>query len=818
MLRSYLLTLYRSLVRHKLFSAINILGLAVGMAVFMTLTLATRFEFSYDHWIPHAERTYRVTGVMSMSGRPQEDIALIPGPALPVLRADFPQIEAAARVLTGEYPVRRGQQNDYEEIAFVDAGFFDVFDLPFVAGGPREALSGTTGLVLSEAMARKYFGDQAALGQRLTLTLDGVQRDYVVSGVLRDLPDNTHLKLDFVALLSQSVIPDRAEYLDQWNATNYATYVRLPDQASAQALSAALEDFAQRRAPDIADWFGFKLEPITDLHFTAVQMGAFKPGVDKRFVIMLQIVGLLTLLLAGINYVNLSTARAVLRAREVGLRKVFGATRGALVAQFIVEAMVVSLISGVIALALVELTLPFLNSALNSTLKLDYLGADGVLILMLPMALVVGAAAGLYPALVISRFQPAAVLASSRSPGGGRGAALVREILVVSQFAVSITLLICTAVVVAQADFVRKSDLGFQREGLITVRPADSEEALQRRAAVMAAIARAPGVESVSIAGRAPGEPGTGRSQSFERPGLSTENGVTLSWEITGRDYFTTLGIKPVAGRLLTPAMGMDDGPFVLDGGLNGRPRNVVINATAARALQFARPEDALNVVLRGGEGIPFTIVGVVQDGRYGSPRDPVPPIIYFLDSTPAARISGSETIIVRYAGDRRTVMDNIGAAWRSVEPSTPFAAKTVEEALNPFYEPDERRGRLITLGALVSALIGCLGLYGLAAFNSERRTKEIGIRKVLGASTADVYRLLIGQFLRPVIIANVIAWPLAFVLMREWLAGFDQHVALSPLYFVLATVLALGVALVTVSGQAFGVSRADPGKALRYE
>ena len=445
MLRSYLLTLYRSLVRHKLFSALNILGLAVGMAVFLTLTLATRFEFSYDQWIPNAERTYRVSGVMNMSGRPQEVIAPIPGPVLPNLRADFPQIEAGARVLTAEYPVQHGQQNDYEEIAFVDASFFDVFDLPFAAGGPEQALSGTTGVVLSETMARKYFGDQPALGQRLTLTLDGTPRDYVVSGVLRDLPDNTHLALNFVALLDQSVIPQRAEYLDQWNATNYVTYVHLPDEASAEAMSAALDGFIPRRAPDIADWFDVQLEPITDLHFTAVQMGAFKPGVDRRFVIMLQIIGVLTLVLAIINYVNLSTARAVLRAREVGLRKVFGATRGALITQLIVEAIAVSLLSSLIALALVELTLPFLNSALDSKLQLDYLGVDGVLTVLIPVALVVGAAAGVYPALVISRFQPAAVLASSRSPGGGRGAALVREILVVSQFAVSITLLICTA-------------------------------------------------------------------------------------------------------------------------------------------------------------------------------------------------------------------------------------------------------------------------------------------------------------------------------------------------------------------------------------
>lgn len=818
MLKSYALTLYRSLIRHRLFSALNILGLAVGMAVFLTLTLATRFELSYDHWIPNADRTYRVSGVMSMSGRPQEVIAPIPGPVLPTLKADFPQIEAGVRLLTHDYAIRRGQQSDYETISFADRTFFDVFDLPLVSGDPQQALAGAAGVVLSETMARKYFGDDDPMGQRLTLTLDGQPRDYVVTGVLRDLPENTHLKLGVLAPLDQAALPRSAEYLDQWNATNYVTYIRLPDRAAAASMTQALPAYMQRRGADVSDWFGVKLEPLTDLHFNPVQMGEFKSGVDRRFVIMLQVIGLLTLALAVINYVNLSTARAVLRAREVGLRKVFGATRGALVVQFLVEAVIVSLVSAVLAVAMVELSLPLLNSALGSSLKLTYLGAGGVLILLVPVAIAVGVAAGIYPALVISRFEPAAVLASARAPGGGRGAAVVREVLVVAQFTVSIALLICTAVVVAQADFVRRADLGYQREGLIVVEQMGSDALLPRRSAIMEAFRRTPGVEAVTVAGRAPGEPSLNRTEGFVRPGLQAEE-VSISWDLIGQDYFRTLGMELAAGRFLQPSNGLDDGVFRVADGINARDRNVVINETAARNMEFKNPAEALNTVMRSAGGGPaMTIVGVVKDARFGSPRDPVPPLVYVLDSSPQALISGSETLIVRYRGDPGGVMERLHAAWRQIEPGAPFEARTVEAALNPFYEPDERRSRLITLGALVACLIGCLGLYGLAAFNSERRTKEIGIRKVLGASTGDVFRLLIGQFLRPVIVANLIAWPLAFVLMREWLNGFDQHVALTPLYFGLATALALTVALLTVCGQALKVARSDPGKALRYE
>ncbi|MBO9546995.1 ABC transporter permease [Caulobacter sp.] len=819
MLKSYVLTLYRSLLRHKLFSALNILGLAVGLAVFLTLTIATRFELSYDRWIPNAERTFRVTGVMDMAGRPREAIAPIPGPVLPNLRAEFgPQIQAGVRLLNRAFAVRRGEQADYEEIIFADASFFDVFDLPLAAGDRAQALAGPGKLVLSQTAARKYFGEANAMGERLTLTLDGQPRDYVVAAVLKDLPENTHLKIDFLALLDRSVLPESAEYLDQWNATNYLTYVRLPRAAAATPIDAALADVMRRRGGgDVHEWLGLKLEPLTDLHFNAEQMGQFKPGVDRRFVITLQVIGVLTLGLAIINYVNLSTARAVLRAREVGLRKAFGATRSALMAQFLIEAVIVSLVSALIALALVELSLPLVNSALGGKLQLHYLGADGVLRLLIPVAVLVGLAAGIYPALVLSRYEPAAVLASAKAPGGGRAAALVREVLVVAQFSVSIALLIATAVVFAQAQFVRRAELGFQRQGLIVVPGVDGPDILPRRDTVLAAFRRTDGVTSATISGRYPGRGGVARSTKFTRTGSTAD--PSLSMEFVAPDYFKTLGMGVAAGRPLDKTNALDDLGRVgaADKGRTANGVNVVINQAAAKALEFSTAQAAVGQWLRVGDD-ELRIVGVMKDARYGSPREKVPPLVYFLNSAPGASLTGLETLIVRYDGDPGLVMERLARAWRQTLPNAPFKGQTVEAALDPFYQPDERRARLITLGAVVACLIGCLGLYGLAAFNSERRTKEIGIRKVLGASTADIFRLLAGQFLRPVLIANLVAWPLAYGLMREWLNGFDQRISLGLAYFALATLLALLVALLTVCGQAFKVARADPAAALRYE
>ena len=815
MLKSYLLTLYRSVVKHRLFSALNILGLAVGMAVFLVLTIAVHFENSYDRWIPDAEQTYRVSGAMRMTGRPEEVIAVIPGPVLPMLRTDFGQIEAGVRMTNTSLAVRRGQQSDYEEATFADASFFDVFDLPLAAGSKEGALADTASLVISESIARKYFGRPDPVGERLTLTTDGVLRDYRVAAVLKDLPENTHLKIDMVALLDKSVLPDTAEYLDAWNATNYHTYIRLPDAAAAQSVQSGLEAFLQRRSSDTAEWMGLELEALPDVHFNTSSLAAMKTGVDRRFVTMLQIIGVLTLVLAVINYVNLSTARAVLRAREVALRKVFGATRGALVAQFLVEAVLVSLFAGLIALALVELSLPLVNAALGTPLELNYGGSDGVLPLFAAIVLVVGLAAGFYPAMVISRFEPAGVLAAARAPGGGRAGALVREVLVVTQFTVSIALLICTGVVLAQSAFVRRADLGFQREGLILIKEVGSPSLHARRHAILDAVKRTPGVVNASLSDRNPGDGGTGRSQGFTRQGMQGEP-TTIAWEPIGEAYFETYGVQMLAGRKFNLANRLDDRAGLEDEALASRGLNIIINETATKNLEFARPADAVNAVISGG-GLQLRVVGVAKDVRFGSPKEKVPPLIYVRDTIMPEGRSFS-TLAVRYRGDPRTVLAGLEASWRRVASDYPFEAETVETSLDTFYRPDEQRSRLVTLGAGVAALIGCLGLYGLAAFSSERRTKEIGVRKVLGASSADVFRLLVGQFLRPVVIANLIAWPLAFVLMREWLGGFDQRVELTPVYFIAATALALLVALLTVAGQALRVARCDPGTALRYE
>ena len=520
----------------------------------------------------------------------------------------------------------------------------------------------------------------------------------------------------------------------------------------------------------------------------------------------LGIVGVLTLLIAIVNYVNLATARAGLRAREVAMRKVLGAGRDVLVRQFLGEALLVALLSALGGLILAELGLPMINAAGGLTLSLDYAVVLPGLALL---ALVVGGLAGLYPALLLSRFPAAAVLASSRSPGGGRAGARVREMLVVFQFALAIAFMIGTVVLIAQTRHVRNTDVGFRRDGLVIVSStADGAVTEPQLTAFMARAAALPGVRSVTTSDSSPGS-SSFNSDSYAVPG-KPEPGPSLQAIIVSSNFFPTFGLKLIAGRLPDDAHRADDSRNATGPGPN--VINVVINREGVRALGFSSPEAALGKTV--GRTNPRMIIGVVENARFFSPRDPVNPTMYYYQS----RFSTIPRTTLRVEGDPRETIAALRAIWRQIAPQVPFEAKTANQNMDEYYKVDDRTTRLFGIGAGLAVLIGCVGLWGLASFNTQRRVKEIGIRKTLGASATDIVKLLVGQFLRPVLIANLVAWPLAYVAMRAWLAGFDDRVSLSPLYFAGATMLALAIAVLTVLGQSLRASRAAPAWALRHD
>jgi putative ABC transport system permease protein len=826
MLGNYALSLYRTLTRHRLYAALNTFGLALGLAVCTILFLVVRFETGFDHWAPHRDAIFRVNQMSTWPGQPPHHASNTPYLLQPRMLADFPQIAAAARLIDNNYVVRNGAQQAFERVIFADPAIWDVFPLPFAAGDRAGSLNDSTSAVITQTMARKYFGTERAVGRRLTIVIDGQPRDYRVSGVLRDLPADSNLVLDVVVRMGPEILAGRKDFMSSWGSNWMATFVRLHSPADAATIDRELPAFVDREASDMAKpasrHIHYNLAPLAKLHLTDSTVDTFRPPVDGLFVAALGVMGLVTLLIAVVNYVSLATARAGMRAREVAIRKVMGATRGMLIGQFVGESVAVALAAGMIGAALIELALPGVSAMLGEPIRMRYFGDEGML---LALCLIVGLAAGVYPALVLARFRAASVLASARAPGGGRTGARLREAMAVGQFAIAICLMICTAVIFAQMQHLRAAEVGFRRDGLLIVRGLGDQQVAPQMRSLVEAFRHTPGVLAVTASDRHP-DPDSNSNTNVALVGNPAIQ-PSLLYERIGSDYARTYGLKLLAGRVLDDSHGADDrGDASYDEIADaGRGINTMINASAARELGFADPAKALGQQMifsksDKGNRVIATIVGVVADVRFDSPRLPPPPQFYLLNSHlgPANSPSSWAAAIRVRDGDQAQVRQRLEAVWRSLAPGAPFQGETVQVTMKPFYDSDARRGQLFAAGAVLSAAIACLGLYGLAAFNTSRRVKEIGIRKTLGASTADVLRLLVGEFLRPVLWANLVAWPVAWLAMRWWLAGFDERIGLNPAYFLIPSLAAIVVAVLTVAEQAIRVSRAEPSRALRYE
>lgn len=803
---SALLTLYRSLTRHRLYAILNIGGLALGLAVFLVLFLYVRYEHDYDRMLPGADHLWTVNTRYDIPGFPAVNI-WVPSDMLAQLQGDFAGLQGARFRSIHDAIVRNGQMLTSEDVAEVDPAYFKFFPVPAIAGDPAKALAQPDAAVVTREIADRYLGEGPALGKSLTLSFEGETHSYRVAAVLKSLPSNmTYASGIFLPLPA----PGSADAATDGQST---LFLHFPDSAAAHAFDKRLPAFVDRHPPDgitgdpgkkASSFYKVSLIPLTAVHLIEPR--------DRAIVTTLGVVGLLVLLIAIVNYVNLATARAGLRAREVALRKVLGGTRRSLVVQFLLEALATTALAALIALAIAEVTLPFVNAIGGISLGIDYFGRHSVLIPLILMILVVGSIAGLYPALVLSRFRPAAVLAAARSPGGGKAGARLRQALVVLQFAIAIAFSIGTAVLLAQTAHMRSADLGFRRDGLILVTSfLDAGVDQAQRADLLRAFAATPGVGSVGLSEAVPGG-GSYRISSYENNGHT----INIDEVTTGPGFFTTYGAHLLAGRLFDAAHPGDDRGHMSDEELAAHPRNVVISASAAKTFGYTSPAGAIGKPAKFVGQKPPTIIGVVADMRFTSPREAVQPVLYRYNSANVATMVPA----IRTSPDAIPMVSRrLEATWRNIVPGVPFKSTTADQFLyKQFYQNDAQRSRLFTIGAVLAVLIGCIGLYGLASFDTARRVKEIGIRKTLGASTRDIMRLLIGQFLRPVLLANLIAWPLAFFTMRKWLAGFDDRVALSPLFFIAATLVAIGIAAATVFGQAWRVARAEPARALRYE
>ena len=835
MWRNYLTVGIRALAKNRAYAFINIAGLALGIAACLLILGFVRYEFSYDDWLPEADQAFQLQDYYLPTQRGGEEMKLqqasfISGQAL---KKDFPQIEQAVYITRGGVVIQKdGQPYAADKPVLTDGPLFRILRIPFVHGDADHALDDPHAVTMSVTQAKKLFGTDDVVGKTVTLVSGSMTADYRVTGVFADLPKNSALAFNLVARFDpQQYYALDPTMLTSWSNQNGSYYIRLAKGTAASAINDQLPAWEKRNIPDEddgqtrtnpgtdQDW---KLVNIRDVHLGEAQNGSMSPGNDQRTILTFAIIALLILGMACVNFTNLATARATQRAREVALRKVLGATRRQLITQFVGESLLVAALSMLVALALVELALPGLNAFLKAQIELRYFALDGLFLPVVLLTLFVGLAGGLYPAFVLSRFEPARVLKANKSAADAEGSGRLRNILVVGQFAVSIGLIICTTIVYAQTVYARTTDAGYRRDGLLQIEGMGRPQAQAVAMSMRQELLRVPGVTAV---GRTQIAVDGGRNSQTEVQLAGATDRVSLGVYAIEPGFFDAMGMRLLAGRALRENEPMDDATLptptndAAEQALVRRGANIVLSESAVQRLGFGNPQAALgkvvmvNLVSNENGQVPLTIVGVVTDARFRSVRDPLQPIFYY------GQTNGFVQGMVRFQGvDPKAVYDRTEAIWKRLVPDIPFRARFVDDIVRDLYDADEARATLFGAFAVLAVVIGCLGLFGLAAFTAERRTKEIGIRKVLGAGTRDIVRLLVWQFSRPVLIANLIAWPVAWWVMRGWLNGFDSRITLTPVPFLLAGLLAMLIAIGTISGHAWRVARTSPIRALRYE
>ncbi len=830
MWRSYLTVGIRAFARNWTYAFINVFGLALGFAACLLILLYVRYELSYDSWLPNAENIYQVqTDYAPQANGDDLNLQMSSYVSGLAIARDFPQVERRVYLLPNIATViRDGQALAVRDSAMVDGPFFDVFAFPLVHGDPRTALAQPGSVVLSESEALRLFGAGNPVGQTLTVAVNGRNVDHRVGGVMRDLPRNSHMRLTMLTRFDPvSFFADSPGFFTDWGWQAGWVYVALRPGSTAEEIHRQMPAWEARNIPSSAEvdfraQQDYRLIGLPDIHLGDAQDGGAVRGNDRTTIATFAIVAALVLATACFNFINLSTTSASRRAREVALRKVLGARRQQLVVQFLGESLLVATVAMLIALAAVELLLAPYAAFLDADLSIAYLGSGGLLLTILGLVLLIGIAGGLYPAFYLSRFQPGLVLKANRSAAETPGTGRIRTLLVIAQFSVSIGLIICTAIIYAQTVYARTVDPGYRSGGLIQIANVSDERVAPVAEALMRELHGIDGVEAVARSNVGVGTTGN-VTQLVQVPRAAQP--IEISSAPVGPNFFQTMEIEPLAGRLFEENRAADDATRAsprdeaADRALAARGLNILINARAATALGFREPRSAIGQQVRAelfGEDygpVALTIVGVVEDSRFRSVRDPIRATM-FRQSRGAL-----DWLMVRHSGaDAGRVQRAIETVWKRLVPDVPFEARASETIIADLYAAERARAQTFAAFALLAVLIACMGLFGLAAFTAERRTREIGIRKVFGASTIDILKLLVWQFSKPVLIANLIAWPVAWWAMREWLNGFEARIDLGPAPFVIAAMLALVIAVGTIAGHAIKVARRSPILALRYE
>jgi putative ABC transport system permease protein len=802
MLKNYIKLAIRNLLLHKGYSFINIAGLAIGMACCLLIFGYVRDEFNYDRYHEKADQIYRVVGNMDSPYNETETAAVGP-PLAPALRDEFPAILNVARIAPAS--LRKDKVLvSYREISFyekrlgyADSSLFKIFSLPLAKGDPQAVLNQPHSIVISESMAKKYFGAEEPVGKVLAIEN---KFDYEITGVMKDMPRRSHFRFDFIAAFASLKDEYHSMMTDCWRCPLAYTYVLLPKDLPSATLEKHFPQFwEQYNGGQGSPGIHLRLQPLTDIHLNTGLTTEIEPAGNPALLYVLMIVGCCILFIACINYVNLATARSSHRAKEVGMRKVVGAKREQLVGQFLSEATLLALLALPMALVLIEIFSPFINDLAGKDLRIESMENWRTLLGLTVVALLVGGLSGSYPAWYLSRLRPALILKGRFNLNVK--AATMRRILVITQFALAVILVVATITMFAQLHYLRSKRLGFDKEQVVVVPLNDAQIREQNASplgALRAALLQNPKVLKVSAAENVPPAnladlelwPDTMQSQNPPRMKI-----VTVDYE-----FFQTLGIEVMEGRTDSPHLAPE------------AKTAFVLNETAVKALGW---ESAVGKKIRLGERwhkVQGEVVGVVKDFHFGSLHQRIEPTVFDLGSW-------FDFLLVRISPDDVSgTLAFLQEKWEKFWPHRPFEFFFLDKQFKALYETEERLGKLFVYFAGLTIVIAGLGLYGLASFMAAQRTKEIGIRKVLGASVAGIVSLLAGDFLKLVALANIIAWPIAWYAMNRWLQNFAYRIDIGWWMFALAGGLALLIAFMTVSTQAIKAALANPVEALRYE
>lgn len=810
MIKNYFKVTLRNLWKNKTFSIINIVGLAIGLCCFLLITIYVLDELNYDRYNKNVERIFRISSSLKFGGDEQR-ISQTSDMMGASLKSDYPVVEEYTRIYTssGSKLVKKGNEFINEsDVAHVDSTFFNVFTLPAISGDTKTALNEPNTVVITASTAKKYFGTTDVVGKSIE-TNDKSSTVYKVTAVIKDIPLNSHFHFDFMFSMKN------VDYQwGQFTSHNFHTYLLLKRGADHKELEKKFEQYIEKYLlPEAKQYMqinsmedfkkagnrlDYLLMPLSKLHLYSDFGYELSPSGNIKYVYIFSAVALLILLIACINFTNLTTARSANRAKEVGIRKVLGTERKNLIAQFITESTVISVFSLLIAVLLAYIALPLFNDIAAKSMHIKILFSPLILPVLIALPFVVGLLAGSYPAFYLSAFKPIQVLKGKLQQGSKSGG--LRSVLVVFQFATSIFLIIGTIIIFRQLNFIQTKNLGFNKDQVLIINDA---YVLKKNTEVFKnEVIQLPGVISGTLSAYLPVSQSSRNDNTYSKEAvMDSKNALSMqTWSID-YDYFKTIGIQLKKGRNFSKDFGTDS-------------TGVIINESTEKLLGYddAIGKNIYSIPNDNGKPVVYTIVGVAKNFNFESLHETVGPLMFML-----RRSTGLASFKIR-PDNVTALIKSIEAKWKSFAPEMPFSYRFMDDSFARMYTAEQRVGKIALIFSVLAILIACLGLFGLATFIAEQRTREIGIRKVLGASVNGIVQLLSKDFIILVMIAFVIAAPLAWWAMNTWLRDFAYRIDISWWIFLLAIGIALFIALATTSFQAIKAAIANPVKNLRTE